>query len=1121
MFMLTRSLAGLIGPARGELAPIVVGGCDPELVAPLARRPFCYSFIEIYDDKRSGLSRESWAGGELEAVADKTKSSGKSPARRLQRRLAGRRSPRRQVTKVDLASIKSSPTPATRPPGRFWAHPWLRLTRAWRRWWRQRQLAWEAKTSGSGDGWWRRWQQHRRRQRLLDNLQQPDRFWRRFFWRLHPRRLVAFWFSWRGLWLLAKIGLVGLVVSLIVGFIVYRHFSQGLPTTTASLQSCLQGRTTRYYDRTGQTLLWASKSDVDCRPINSLDEASPHLVAAVLAAEDQDFYSHRGFHLGSIVRAAINNFRGKSTQGGSTITQQYVKNAVLGERERSVSRKIRELILSLELEQQFTKDEILTAYLNTISFGSIYDGISSASWGYFGKAPAGLSLEESALLVAAVPAPSYYWSNPDDHRARQAAVLGLMLEQGRISSEEYQAAMAVDIWSKVNRSRNQYADIQAPHFVLEAEKRLQQEYGQDIRLAGLRVITTLDLEAQALAEAAVAKTIPSLEKRNFDNAAAVAVEVETGKVIAQVGSRDFNYPEFGQINTATTLRDPGSVFKIFNYSTLIETTTDWGAGSTLYDYQTVFTRPLGRRSGYKPRNYNNQFNGPVTLRQAFGRSLNIPAIKAMYIAGKNNVHQFAQAAGLETPPDCGGYCGLSTAIGGGAGVRLDEVTNAYATFGRMGEHLPLTYIDQIYDHDSQRLYKWRPERQRVVSEQTAYIINDILSDTSARFSQRFNLKNATAAVKTGTTDDFKNNLIVGYSQKVAFGAWMGHHDITKSFGESFTTEPKSIIFREFMEAYHANLPVAETARWPAPAGIKRVRVNLQTGYAVAPGADLDGVTSSRVDIYPSWYEPVYSPPAEQLIVIDKITSKLATDCTPLGARQYSQGGGIRPEILETDPFYLNWLDPIAEALEVTVIRGQTDAVDDLHQCDDILPQIELTGPDFCQASCLLTATIIGGTHPLSSVEFFLDDLLLEGSQFILDGSVATINFQFEPTVNSDLVEVVVEVIDAALYSTTATIQLATQVAGSGLYLEPVLVNATAQIIEVSWNQPLAGLELYFARACLGAEPVALAAADTSQIISITGLEPGLCQVEIRTLDGRVTNNRSFWVYPPDFIGIGI
>ena len=548
---------------------------------------------------------------------------------------------------------------------------------------------------------------------------------------------------------MAKIGLVFLLLSLIAGVVAYRYFSQGLPTTTASLQSCLQGLTTTYYDRTGLVPLWASKSDVDCRPINGIDEASPHLVAAVLAAEDQDFYDHRGIHFSSIARAAINNIRGQATQGGSTITQQYVKNAILKDRERSVTRKIREVILALELEQNFTKDEILTAYLNTISFGSIYDGITSASRGYFGKSPADLTIDESSLLVAAIPAPSYYWSNEEAHKSRQQTVLRLMLNQGRITNEDYQAALEVDIFAKVNRSRNQYADIKAPHFVLEAEKRLREEHGEGIRLAGLRVITTLDMDAQLLAEQAVAKTIKSLEERNFDNAAAVAIDVETGKVIAQVGSRDFNYPDFGQINTATTPRDPGSAFKLFNYSTLIENSDSWGAGSTIYDYRTTFTHPLGNRSGYTPKNYNNRFSGPVALRQAFGRSLNIPAIKAMYIAGRKNVHAFAQKAGLETPPDCGGFCGLSTAIGGGVEVRLDELTNSYATFGRTGEYMPLTYIDQVYDQDGQRLFKWRPKRERVISEQTAYIMNDILSDTSVRFSQRFNLDNAVAAVKTG------------------------------------------------------------------------------------------------------------------------------------------------------------------------------------------------------------------------------------------------------------------------------------------------------------------------------------------------------------------------------------
>ena len=697
-----------------------------------------------------------------------------------------------------------------------------------------------------------------------------------------------------------------------------------------------------------------------------------------------------------------------------------------------------------------------------------------------------------------------------------------MLNQGRINNEDYQAAIEVDIFAKVNRSRNQYADIKAPHFVLEAEKRLRKEYGEGIRLAGLRVVTTLDMEAQALAEAAVAKTIPSLEQRNFDNAAAVAIDVETGKVIAQVGSRDFNYPDFGQINTATTPRDPGSVFKLFNYSTLIENSDSWGAGSTIYDYKTTFTHPLGNRSGYTPRNYNNRFSGPVTLRQAFGRSLNIPAIKAMYIAGRENVHEFAQVAGIETPPNCGGFCGLSTAIGGGVEVRLDELTNAYATFSRTGEYMPLSYVDQVYDQAGQRLFKWRPQRGRVISEETAYIMNDILSDTSVRFSQRFNLDNAVAAVKTGTTDDFKNNLIVGFSRKVAFGAWMGHHDITQSFGESYTTEPKSIIFREFMEPYHKNLPAAETKGWTAPKGIQRVRVNLQTGYAVAPGseAEPDSVGSSRVDIYPSWYEPAFSPPPEQVVVIDRVTGKLATECTPLLARQYGRGGGIKAEIPETDPFYSNWIDPVAAALEVIVVHGTSDEVDDFHSCDDLPPQIVLGGSDFCQGSCLLTAEVSAGTHDLTSVEFLIDDQPIPNSYFELSDSLATVNFQFEPTVNSDLTEITAKVLDEALYTTSTTIQLATRSADAGLRLEPVLIDTAAQIIEISWNPSGEGLKLHFSRACLGADPIDLDSQTSSRIVNIADFNSGLCQVEVRAPDGEVSNNRSFRVYAPEDIGSG-
>ena len=370
----------------------------------------------------------------------------------------------------------------------------------------------------------------------------------------------------------------------------YLHYRRDVPTSIASLQSCIEGQTTKYYDKTGQILLWASKSDFDCQPIQ-LEEVSPHLVDALIVVEDNDFYNHHGFQVRAIVRATVNNLLNKETQGGSTITQQYIKNAILQDSSRTFDRKVKELILAIELERTFEKDEILTAYLNTISFGSIYSGAEAASQGYFNKSASEITLDEAALLVAALPAPTTYWNNPDAHIARQKWVLGQMLALEQISQKEYDKAIEIDTLAKVRVSYEQYENIKAPHFVLEAEKRLTEELCEvqrtedpeencdNIRLQGYKVITTLDMEAQSLAEETVNTVVPTILDRGFDNAALVAVDVETGKVIAQVGSRDFKYEGFGQTNTVTQQRDPGSTFKIFDYAALIENSSDWGPGS--------------------------------------------------------------------------------------------------------------------------------------------------------------------------------------------------------------------------------------------------------------------------------------------------------------------------------------------------------------------------------------------------------------------------------------------------------------------------------------------------------------------------------------------------------------
>ena len=382
------------------------------------------------------------------------------------------------------------------------------------------------------------------------------------------------------------------------------------------------------------------------------------------------------------------------------------------------------------------------------------------------------------------------------------------------------------------------------HFVLEAEKRLTEalcfletdelptaEKCESVRLLGYEIITTLDINTQDLVEKTVADVIPTISGKGFDNAAAVAVDVQTGKVLGLVGSRDFEYPGFGQTNTVTQQRDPGSTFKPFDYAALIENSPDWGPGSVFYDYQTTFDN-----RGWTPQNYTGKHAGPITMRKALGNSLNIPAVKAMYIAGIDRVHDFAAEAGIRTKLPCTGGCGLASAFGGGAEVRLDELTNAYATFSRRGIYLPLTYIDHVKDAEGQILKQWRQKPEEVLSQETSYLMNHMLADKSVRYTSAFNLNpsaETTMALKTGTDDNFVNNHIVGYSKSVAFGGWIGNHDeAVLHETDRQTTPPKALMIKGFMESYHRNIPFEKKNHWGRPAGIQEVRLNSLTGYEV-------------------------------------------------------------------------------------------------------------------------------------------------------------------------------------------------------------------------------------------------------------------------------------------------
>ena len=1008
--------------------------------------------------------------------------------------------------------------------------------------------------TGKGGGWTRlkllrrRWTEYRRRRLVRKDrrlrkrasylAELPQTPWRRLLHKLHPKELLLFVFSLRGLILGFKVAVIGALLCLAGAASLYLYYRQEVPSSIASLQSCISGQSTKYYDRTGKILLWSSKSDFDCQPVR-LEEVSPHLIDALLTIEDREFYDHRGVKLRSIARAAINNLlRDEGTQGGSTITQQYVKNAILQDRRRTFDRKIKEVILAIEIERAFEKDDILTAYLNTVAFGSIYGGVEAASQGYLNKSASELTLDEAALLVAALPAPSNYWSNPERHVARQKWVLSQMLANGVIDQASYDEAVRVDTLAKTQISHEQYENIRAPHFILEAEKRLTEELcaleeevaeGEEscdnIRLRGYKVITTLDFEAQKLAEQAVASVLPMLDERGFDNAAMVAVDVETGKVLAEVGSRDFRYPDFGQTNTATQQRDPGSSFKIFDYGGLIENSTDWGPGSILYDYETTFDN-----RDWTPSNYTPGHAGPITMRRALGQSINIPAVKAMYIAGVETVHDFAYQAGIRTELPCAGGCGLASAFGAGAESRLDELANAYASFGRGGVYVPLTYIERVVDAEDKVLRQWRRQEDRVFRAETAYLLNHMLSDRSVRFTRAYNLDDSlqtTMAMKTGTDDSFVNNHIVGYTKAVAAAGWIGYHDEAATFEERRdTTPPKSVLLKTFMEGYHRNLPFEKRSNWARPPGIKQVEIDLLTGYQAA-GENSPASSRGRVDIFPSWYTPQISPDGGQptLVDIDSVSGQIATICTPEGAVRRVDAVQINNEIAADDEFYDAWMVPILTGLAEAGRTVFSDGGDSLHSCDDRPPRIRLVDqPTSCSRVCRLEIAAEAGTFDLTQINVIHNGQILSDGSLDVEGNSARISYDYRPLSLDSPPSIrgllLVEVVDEALYADSLEVRLQIdgfpapgQLAAEAIQLISARLAPDRRRLRIEWRGSGERPQLVFSGACGHQRPLSIQPTGSFIEIDVRLWPTGPCQVLIRYDQDEESNRLDFEVLP--------
>ncbi len=605
------------------------------------------------------------------------------------------------------------------------------------------------------------------------------------------------------------------VLALAVAVFGYVWVASQLPPAEELRSRSLRFATTQILDREGNLLWEIIDPSGGRRTTVRLDQVSPYLIQATVATEDRFFYNNVGVDPIAVVRAVYYNLtEGEIVSGASTITQQLARNVLLTPEERTqqtFSRKIKEAILAVEINRQYSKQQILEIYLNQIYYGNLAYGIEAAAQTYFGKSAKDLSLAEASMLAGLPQSPAIHdpYTNPEGAKTRQMAVLRLMVEANYISPEEANTALATDL-----QFRPVGFAIQSPHFVnyvrQELEKNVPPEY--IYQEPGLRVTTTLDPRLQAIAEEEVARQVDALAGRNVTNGALVAMDVTNGQILALIGSKDFRDEAIdGQVNMATSPRQPGSSIKPLTYLAAFER-LNWTPSTLLMD--TLVEYPDGAGGVYQPKNYDDKFRGPVLLRYALANSLNIPPVKTLQLMGVDTLKEMAARLGITTLTR--NDYGLSLTLGSGE-VPLVELTGAYQAIANAGVRVSPTSILQIMDNYGRVIEPAHSQPQRVLKPEHAYLVTHILADNEAR-SDIFGPNSALrlsrpAAAKTGTTNDYRDNLTMGFTPDIVTGVWVGNADNTPMLNVSGLAGAGPI-WHNFMERAHEGRPVHEFVRPP-------------------------------------------------------------------------------------------------------------------------------------------------------------------------------------------------------------------------------------------------------------------------------------------------------------------
>jgi len=740
-------------------------------------------------------------------------------------------------------------------------------------------------------------------------------------------------------------------------------------------------QSTKIYDRTGTVLLYDIHQN-QRRTVVPFDHISQNLKNATVAIEDATFYQHGGIKISSIIRSVFADIlSGSFSQGGSTITQQVIKNSLLTN-EKAISRKLKEWALSLELEKTMSKDQILSVYLNQNPYGGNIYGVEQASQTFFGTSSENVTLAQAAYIAAIANAPTFYspyGQNKDKLDVRQNLVLQKMLENKFITQDQYNQAVK----EKVQFQKLSPQGILAPHFVEFIKQYLVNKYGEDAVLQnGYKVITTLDYNLQSQAETIVKnyalKTLPSF---NASNTAMVAIDPKTGQILSMIGSRDyFDKTIDGNFNVALANRQPGSTFKPFVYTTAFE--KGYTPDTVLFDLPTEFQTtctPQGQEidqnavvssssACYMPQDFDGLYRGPVSLRNALALSLNIPSIKLLYLAGEKDSLDTAKSMGITSLSDDPNQYGLTLVLGGGE-VSLLDLTSAYGVFANDGVRNPYTGILSIQDGQGNTIEQYATNSQRVLQPSIAELLSDVLSDNIAKqpeygVNSVFTFPGREVAAKTGTTNDSKDAWTVGYTPDVVIGTWAGNNDNTP------------------MHKNIAGLIVAPLWR-------------QLMDVAIASTTPNDFVKPQPID-------PTLKPAlrgiwqGNETYFIDKISGKLATDMTPPETRQEvaipnihsilywvdkTNPNGPIPANPSDDPQFNSWEYGVQQWLQThpqPVVQKPT-AFDDVHTQAN-KPRISLVSPNstasYGQNDRVTVSFTSTSNYPLARADFYLNDQLI-------------------------------------------------------------------------------------------------------------------------------------------------